>query len=143
MLIERAHPVDTPGIVGLLQQTGLPQAGLLDHLGTALVARDGEHIVGCAALELYPPIALLRSVAVDPAWRGRGVGQQLTQAALRLAQHHGVTEVYLLTETAATFFSRVGFQPINRSAVHPAVHQSVEWTSACPASALVMHTTWL
>jgi amino-acid N-acetyltransferase len=94
--------------------------------------------VGSAALELYGNAALLRSVAVDQNLRGQGLGQQLTRAALDLAGQHGVETVYLLTETATDFFPRFGFQPIARSAVAPAVQQSVEFTSACPASAAVL-----
>ena len=46
--------------------------------------------------------------------------------------------VYLLTETAAEFFPRFGFRPIARDTVDPAVRASVEFTSACPDTALVM-----
>jgi len=49
-----------------------------------------------------------------------------------------VATVYLLTETAAGFFPRFGFQPIQRAEVAPAVQQSIEFTSACPASAQPM-----
>jgi amino-acid N-acetyltransferase len=106
-----------------------------------IVAYDGAAIVGCAALELYGPHALLRSVAVDARVRGQGLGQQLTLAALDFARAAGVGDVYLLTETARTFFPRFGFHPVARAAVPVAVQQSVEFTGACPASAVVMHTT--
>ena len=51
---------------------------------------------------------------------------------------HKIKSVYLLTETAGGFFPRFGFRAIPRDAVDPAVQRSVELTSACPASALVM-----
>jgi N-acetylglutamate synthase-like GNAT family acetyltransferase len=102
---------------------------------------DGATIVGCAALERYGEHALLRSVAVDAHLRGQGWGQRLTHAALDLARTAGVHKVYLLTETASAFFPRWGFRPIARAAVPAAVQQSVEFTHACPASALVMAVT--
>jgi len=46
--------------------------------------------------------------------------------------------LYLLTTTAADFFPRCGFRRIARADVAPAVQQSVEFTTACPSSALVM-----
>lgn len=46
--------------------------------------------------------------------------------------------VYLLTETAAEFFARLGFRPIRRAEAEPAVGASVEFTTACPASATCM-----
>ena len=136
--IAPAQRQDLPDILALLRASGLPEAGLGDHLATTLVARDGRGIVGCAAVELYGPAALLRSVAVVAALRGQGLGQRLTTAALDLAQRRGVRRVYLLTETAADFFPRFGFRPITRPEVEPVVRRSAEFTSACPASALVM-----
>lgn len=138
IVIEAANENDLPAIFTLLEESGLPQEGLSDHISTTLIARENQTIVGSAALELYGTAALLRSVAVADWLRGQGVGQQLTKAALDLAQQHRVTLVYLLTETASTFFPRFGFRPIPRSEVQSAIHHSPEWTTACPASAQVM-----
>ena len=136
--IERARSENVESIYALLEKSGLPQAGLSDHIRTTLVARSNEKIIGCAALELYGSAALLRSVTVDLMWRGQGLGQRLTQAALDLAQRHQVKSVYLLTETASEFFARFGFRSISRSEVVPNVKQSVEFTTVCPESATVM-----
>jgi amino-acid N-acetyltransferase len=138
VVIELVDATDRLAVLALLEHNGLPQDGLSDHWATTLVARAGGTIVGSAALEMYDKAALLRSVAVDQARRGQGLGQQLTQAALSLAKQQGVTEVYLLTETAADFFPRFGFRPVSRAQVAPAVQGSVEFTTACPASALAM-----
>ena len=136
--IGAAHPSDLPAVLALLERSGLPQEGLADHLATTLVARSGDEVVGSAALEIYGAAALLRSVAVDSMLRGERLGQRLTRAALDLARQRGVATVYLLTETAGDFFARFGFRAIDRSAVDAAVQQSVEFTSACPASAQVL-----
>ncbi len=136
--IESAKSEDLPAIFALLERSGLPIDGLSDHVATTLVARDGQRIVGSAALELYGMVALLRSVAVEQNIRGQGLGQQLTLAALQLAKEHEISEVYLLTETAGNFFPRFGFRPISRSEVAPAVQASVEWTIACPVTAQAM-----
>jgi len=136
--IQPAKAADLPGILGLLERSGLPKDSLSDHLATALVARKGQTIVGSAALELYGPAALLRSVAVERTLQGQGLGHRLVQAALAQARKYGVSHVYLLTQTAGKFFTRFGFRPIARSEVAPAVQGSVEFTSACPASAQAM-----
>lgn len=136
--IGQAAVEDLPAVLALLEKSGLPKDGIAEHLVTMLVAREGKRIVGSAGLELYEKAALLRSVAVDKSLRGQGIGQQLTRSALDLALKHGATTVYLLTETASEFFSRFGFKPISRSQVPPFLQQSVEFTSACPTSALVM-----
>jgi amino-acid N-acetyltransferase len=136
--IGAARNGDLPAVLALLERSGLPPDGLSEHVATTLVARDGDVVVGSAALEVYSRAALLRSAAVDPALRGQGLGQRLTRAALDLARQQGITTVYLLTETAGDFFPRFGFHPTERAAVEVAVQQSVEFTSACPASAQVL-----
>jgi amino-acid N-acetyltransferase len=129
---------ELPRIVELLDDGGLPPDGLEDHLPTILVARLHGRVVGSAALELYGSAALLRSVVVRRDLRGTGLGSRLTEAALRLSRELGVAEAYLLTETADLFFPRFGFRNIPRSRVPSSVRSSVEFTSACPASARAM-----
>jgi amino-acid N-acetyltransferase len=137
-MIESATRSDLPEIRVLLERLHLPLAGVDEHLPTMLVAREAEGIVGTAALEMYPEGALLRSVAVEPGWQGRHLGHQLTDAALRLATTRGAHAVFLLTTTAERFFPKFGFEQIDREQVPPSVRQSVEFQSACPASAIVM-----
>jgi len=133
-----ARPADWPRIADLVRDAGLPLDGLEVHLATTIVARDAERVLGCAALEPYGTDALLRSVAVLPSHRGRGLGEALTAAAIAYARRQGVRAIYLLTETAAGFFPRFGFEETSRDAVPPAVRASVEFTTACPASATAM-----
>jgi amino-acid N-acetyltransferase len=138
MKIERARPDDRPAILQLLSESGLPNDGLLDHLNTALVARAEGRVVGCAALEIYPDGALLRSVAVAAAVKSRGIGSQLTHVALDLAGTLGMPAVYLLTTTAERFFARFAFETVARSDVPLSVQRSVEFGYACPSTAAAM-----
>lgn len=137
-MIESATRRDLPEIRSLLERLHLPLAGVDEHLATMLVARDGEQIVGTAGLELYADGALLRSVAVEPDQQGKQLGHQLTEAALRLATSRGANIVFLLTTTAERFFPKFGFEQVNRDQVPTSVRESVEFQSACPASATVM-----
>ena len=138
IVIEAAHPDDFDTILALLERSGLPEAGLRDHRDCLLVARIDGELAGCAGLELYGQSALLRSVAVEAAHRGKSVGRCLTDAALLLARAHGVGRVYLLTTTAAEFFAALGFEPVDRAAVPAAVQTSAEFRGACPDSARAM-----
>jgi amino-acid N-acetyltransferase len=136
--ITLARTDDLPAVLKLLDRSELPRDGLAEHFDIALVARDGAQVVGSAAIERYGDAGLLRSVAVDSAYRGQGLGARLVSAALDQALQEGLRAVYLLTTTAPDYFPRFGFAPIARDEVSPAVQESVEFTSACPASALVM-----
>lgn len=138
ILIEPATPGDLPAVEALLMANDLPLDGLREYIATLLVARQQGEVVGSAALEIYGQAALLRSVVVAPGLRGHGLGQRLVHRALDVAQQHSISEIYLLTTSAAEFFTRLGFAPIRRDEVHSAVQQSVEFTSVCPASAQAM-----
>ena len=136
--IERLNLADVEEVLRLLADNNLPVDGLADHLQTALVAREGGRVVGSAALELYRDAALLRSVAVAKDRQQHHIGRDLIIAALDLARISGASAVYLLTTTAEQFFPRFGFQRIAREDVPASLQTSVEFTSACPASAIVM-----
>jgi amino-acid N-acetyltransferase len=136
--ITPANSGDLPAITALLTTDGLPIDGLADHISTAVVARDGGRIVGAAGLELYGDGGLLRSVVVERACRGTGLGRRLVEAVIDLARGRDVTALYLLTTTAGDYFPKLGFTPIDRAIVPAGVQQSVEFVSACPASALAM-----
>jgi amino-acid N-acetyltransferase len=138
VVIEKTSLEDTDAILALLTENKLPLDGIRDHLGTAVVARAGGDVVGVAALELYADGALMRSVAVAPALQGHGLGHRLTDAVLRLARDLHASQAFLLTTTAERYFPKFGFERIERQDVPPSVQQSIEFRSACPASAIVM-----
>lgn len=133
-----ANPRDLPAIADLLTRSRLPLDGLEPHLATTLAAHDGAQLVGCAALELYEGAALLRSVAVESDRQSNGLGRRLTEAALALARERAIRTVYLLTTTAGDYFPRFGFRPVDRGDVAPDVRRSLEFTTACPDTALAM-----
>jgi amino-acid N-acetyltransferase len=138
MEIRAATETDLPGVRRLLEMEHLPLAGVHEHVGTMVVAKDGDEIIGAAAVELYADGALLRSVVVSPAVQGQGLGHQLTLAALNVARASGSHTAFLLTTTAEHFFPKLGFERISRDVVPASVQASIEFQSACPASAVVM-----
>ena len=137
-LIRRATEEDAAAVLALLERAQLPTAGLVEHLGHTFIASRGSNVVGAAAIELYEGGALLRSVVVDETERGSGLGQRLSTHAVDEARKLRRPAIYLLTMTAEGFFPRFGFERIDRSEVPATVRQSIEFTSACPASAVVM-----
>jgi len=128
-------------MLALLAASGLPTAGLREHLDSAYIARRGARVVGTAALEVYAGGALLRSVAVDKTERGGGLGRLLTERAIGEADARELAAVYLLTTTAEEYFTRFGFSIVAREQVPDSLRASVEFQSACPASATVMRKT--
>ena len=138
--IRRATAGDLPRIEDLLVASELPLAGVAESIGDFLVAEqhDGA-IVGVVGLEACcTEYALLRSTAVSPAWRGRGLGRRLVERAIADAEARGFHALWLLTTTAERYFPSFGFVAARRDDAPEEVRASVEFTSACPASAAVM-----
>ncbi len=139
--LRNATATDATAVEALLAAAQLPLVGVRDALESFTVAEDGSRIVGVAGIEECGEdtgYALLRSVAVDPEWRGRELGQALVARAIASAQERGIRSLYLLTTTAEAWFPRFGFAITSRDAVPDEVRASAEFCSACPASATVM-----
>jgi amino-acid N-acetyltransferase len=137
--IRPARPGDRDAVEALLRRAALPPDGLDDHFGEAYAVAEADgRIVGAAGVEVYGGAGLLRSVAVDPAWQGRGMGAALTRERLAWARARGLEEVYLLTTTAAGYFPKLGFTPVDREAVPEAVRGSLQFAGVCPSTAAVM-----
>ncbi len=129
---------ELPAVEDLLRGAKLPVEGVRDMGDLLLVALDGDRLVGSAGLELHGTAGLLRSVATVGTDRGRGIGQALVERVMGAARQRGVRRVFLLTETAAGFFPRLGFRPVERGDVDPSVQRSAEFSLLCPASAVAM-----
>jgi amino-acid N-acetyltransferase len=136
--LSRATHDDLPAILSLLAASQLTAEGLTDHVTTSFVARHDGAIVGTVTLEIYDDGALLRSLAVEPAARGRRIGHRLVHECIELGVRTGVPALYLLTISAERFFPRFGFERIARSDVPASLMRSAEFAYACPPSSIVM-----
>jgi amino-acid N-acetyltransferase len=91
------------------------------------VAESDGLVVGCGALHvLWEDLAEVRTLAVDKAHRGRGIGDLLLRRLLQQARHLGVARVFCLT-FEVDFFSRHGFTEIEGAPVsHEVFEQLLE-----------------
>jgi amino-acid N-acetyltransferase len=128
-------------VAALLTASSLPLDGVHEALLSFVVAEDAGEIVGVAGIEacgVTGEHALLRSVAVAPTWRNRGLGRVLVTRAVAEAEARGAKALYLLTTTAERYFPSFGFTTTTRDAVPEEVRATAEFQGACPASATVM-----
>jgi N-acetylglutamate synthase-like GNAT family acetyltransferase/2-polyprenyl-3-methyl-5-hydroxy-6-metoxy-1,4-benzoquinol methylase len=135
-----AVPADRPVIDALLDAERLPTDGLRTQ--DALVALDGETVVGTIALERYGSDAMLRSLVVAPDHRKSGVGFRLLAGALEVARWSGVEHVHLLTEDAQGFFGKFGFQPVSGTIVREACAESALVANQCCTTATAMRLSF-
>ncbi len=136
--VRPAAPADLAAIERLLTASSLPFDGVRDALADFVVAEADDDIVGVAGLEIRCNDALLRSVAVAPAWRSHGLGRALVTRVISDAEARGIRALYLLTTTAEHYFPSFGFRQIAREEVPSDVRETTEFQSTCPASATVM-----
>ena len=134
----RAENADQGAVAAILRDLALPTEGLAEWLERFWIADHEGRVVGVAGMEHYGDGGLLRSVAVAREWQGSGIGRALIDRVLEEGRAAGVRDVYLLTTTAEHYFPRLGFVCITRGEVPDWVQTSVEFTSACPSSAVVM-----
>jgi amino-acid N-acetyltransferase len=139
--VREAQLANLPAVLQLLELVHLPTEGVKEHFTYFLVGLDtsanshtNAQVISCVGLEMYLPSALLRSLAVHPAFQGRGIGKKMVQAVSAWARKLEVQHLFLLTDTAVDFFQNLGFNNINREQVPKNVQQSIEFTKLCPTA---------
>jgi amino-acid N-acetyltransferase len=129
LTIRPARVSDVPGICqqiqvyadrGLMIRRSL--AELYQAIREFLVAVDVENrVVGCVALHVFwEDLSEIRCLAVAEHVHGLGIGRRLVDACWESARELEIKSIFALT-TAAGFFERCGYQPIDKSELPQAV----------------------
>jgi amino-acid N-acetyltransferase len=72
----------------------------------------GGRVIGCGGLEIcWSDLAEVRSLAVEPEFKGRGMGRLLVEACLKECAELGIPRAFALTYQVA-FFEKLGFRQI-------------------------------
>ena len=136
--LRTARADDLPRMTRLLEESFLSPEGASEFLEHFRVVLDGKDIVGVVGIEHYGSHGLLRSLAVAPSQRSRGIGILLLRQAIEDARRLGIRRLVLLTTTAADYFGRHGFRTIDRASVTGGLTNSSQFRGACPATATCM-----
>ncbi|WBB64184.1 amino-acid N-acetyltransferase [Streptomyces sp. WMMC500] len=82
-------------------------------------------VVGCGALHvMWEDLAEVRTLAVDPASKGTGIGHQLLEKLLHTARWLGVVRIFCLT-FEVDFFAKHGFVEIGETPVDQDVYSEL------------------
>lgn len=107
--------------------------------GVTLFGVKIKHVhVGYFGFEQFNQDALFRSMLVQPDARKRGYGSLIWNEAKAKLKEMGVKNVFLLTDTAAQFFSKHGFVNIDRESVPESIANTTEFKEFCPDSSTCM-----
>jgi len=135
--IENFSANDKKKVLNLLDEAELPTKDLTDEKMKNFMVAKGkdDSIIGVVGIEMYTDSGLLRSLAVHPAYRGTGFGSLLTRKIESFARRKGIKALYLLTMTAADFFTKIGYQVTQRENLPAAIRKTEEFKNLCPVSA--------
>jgi len=126
-------------VMNLLAACSLPNSDISkEKLQHFFGCGDEANPRGVIGVELCGDFALLRSLAVDNAARGKGCGKRLVQEVENYAARRGVKRLYLLTTTAETFFVGLGYARVDRDRVPEPIRATTEFSTLCSSSAAVM-----
>lgn len=141
----RLLAADDAGLVAALSAAQLPTDDLGEP-GRVLFGFDslsGERL-GYGGFEIHGAEVLLRSIVVPPERRGQGLGKAILAQLARRAFDRGGRRLWLLTTTAAPFFSAQKFTAVDRATAPAAILATRQAASLCPASAqLLTRPIWL
>lgn len=111
--LREALLADTSAITALLEACALGPAGVLSPGSRYWVAEDGNRIIGVVGLEYGPAAVLLRSAAVAPSHRRRGIGSMLLHEAMQQAAASGIPTIYLFSTDAGDYWQSQQFQEVS------------------------------
>lgn len=120
--VRKAQAGDIPAISRLVNRHAelgemLPrdEDELYEALRDFFVAYAPSGILGCGALHIMGrDLAEIRSLAVDSAAQGMGLGRAIVSACIQEAREIGVTRVFALT-AVPDFFYKLGFYKVSRN----------------------------
>ena len=122
---------------------GLDDSGPGDeHIETAWGAFDGERLVGAVCLERRQGLEVVNWMAVDAAYRRRGIARRLCRALEQEARQRGVTRIWVTARTPA-FFLSLGYTAVpegdERSILLGECPRCRQYGRGCEPQALTKH----
>ena len=133
--IVKLHPVSLAHLEALLSQNHLPTQDCVEQMQNFYGMFAGDELIAAGGLEPAEDYALLRSVVVKTQYRAMGLAQKIVGYLLDLAESENRLAVYLLTETAGSYFQKLGFKPVPRKEVPEMIRQTRQFSTLCPDSA--------
>ena len=121
MEIRKASLRDIPALLELINSYAaggimLPRTEfeMAENIRDFLVAYDDGRLVGTGALHFYTPTSgEVRSLAVEPGEKTKGIGRKLVEALEAEAREHDLESIFAFTYVDK-FFQKLGFEEVDR-----------------------------
>jgi len=125
-------------VKSLLRDCGLPYEDCGSHISNFIGIVDKESLIAIGGIEVLNKIGLLRSVAVQEDYRGRGLATVIVDYLHEQARTEALQSLFLLTETAESYFAKLGYRAVSRDELPVEIKATRQFQSLCPASAQAM-----
>jgi len=127
--VRRARTADVRAVADLVERYAADRillakerVTLYEDVQEFRIAEVEGAVVGCGALHvMWEDLAEVRTLAVDPAFRGAGVGSAVLHSLMEQARELGVRRLFCLT-FEVDFFARHGFVSLDGTPVSPEVY---------------------
>lgn len=128
IIIRRATLADVMPIHALIQSYPdelilRPLNNIVENIDRFTVAEEGDQLVACACWQILPEVGNpegatveLQSVAVNKAYRGKGVGTKLVKFLLQRIEGFRPVQAIVLT-FEPEFFGKLGFKKIEKTQI--------------------------
>ena len=136
--IERLATSRLDELRAVLVNEGMPIEDIEAYDCALFEIRSNDDLLGFAGIQGIGLDRLLRSVWIKPALRRSGHGAALIACIEEEARACGCTTLHLLTTTASSFFTRLGYQAADRSSAPGNMAATREFALLCPASAVYL-----
>ena len=111
--VERIHELIN-GYAELDKMLFASMSNIYENLQIFKVAELDGKTVGCCALKvLWKDLAEIKSLAVDEAHFGKGIGRALVLGCVEKAKKLGLKKIFTLT-LEPDFFTKVGFETVQK-----------------------------
>jgi amino-acid N-acetyltransferase len=104
---------DILSIKRILSQYILETELVEENIKQFIVAEEEQKIIGCAYLDTSQQIVELRSLAVLPGWKNKGIGRQLFEMLKTRAED--MTDKLYIRTTSRGFFEKMGLTVLDNS----------------------------
>jgi len=119
--IRKATLTDIPALLALINAYAkggimLPRTEfeMAENIRDFVVATEDGRLLGCGALHFYTPTAgEIRSLAVEPGLKSRGIGRSLVEALEKEAVQHDLHVLFAFTYVDG-FFHKLGYEVVDR-----------------------------
>lgn len=105
----QAQTDDVPRMVELIARAHLPPLFIEEFLDGFIAAEQNGRLIACGGIEMYGDCGVIRSVVVDEAARGLGLGGTMAELLMAKGRAAGAADVYLFTGDALAFWAGYGF----------------------------------